>query len=111
VIITGASQGVGRALAHRCHRDGARVILLARSIDTLHELCEGGLPTSIAHWSELRAANPRNEHLPTARYIDMAEPNGFDDLFATLPDGRFDVLVNNAGVAGASSVVSGYACP
>lgn len=40
-VITGASQGVGRALAIDMHKRGARVVLLARSIDKLRELGEG----------------------------------------------------------------------
>jgi len=87
-VITGASQGVGRAIARRMFSDGARVVLLARSIDKMQELAD-----------EMRASFPHNTHEPIVRYIDMAEPNGVDDLIALLPDHRVDVLVNNAGIA------------
>jgi short-subunit dehydrogenase len=40
-VITGGSQGVGRALAIDMHKRGAHVVLLARSIDKLRELCDG----------------------------------------------------------------------
>ena len=33
VIVTGASQGIGLAIARRCAQDGARVALIARSVD------------------------------------------------------------------------------
>uniref|UniRef100_A0A915DUQ6 Uncharacterized protein n=1 Tax=Ditylenchus dipsaci TaxID=166011 RepID=A0A915DUQ6_9BILA len=39
VLITGASTGVGRALAFEFYAKGAKVILTARSIDKLRELC------------------------------------------------------------------------
>lgn len=39
VLITGASSGVGRALAFRFHRAGAKLILTARSVDKLEQLC------------------------------------------------------------------------
>ncbi|MFP4092557.1 MAG: SDR family NAD(P)-dependent oxidoreductase, partial [Cyclobacteriaceae bacterium] len=37
-LITGASQGIGRALAFRFARDGNNLILLARSEDSLQTL-------------------------------------------------------------------------
>jgi NADPH:quinone reductase-like Zn-dependent oxidoreductase len=39
VLITGASSGVGRALAYRFHKAGAKLILTARSVDKLQQLC------------------------------------------------------------------------
>ena len=38
VIVTGASQGIGLAIARRCARDGARVALIARSVDRVAAL-------------------------------------------------------------------------
>uniref|UniRef100_A0A914WR35 Dehydrogenase/reductase SDR family protein 7-like n=1 Tax=Plectus sambesii TaxID=2011161 RepID=A0A914WR35_9BILA len=86
VLITGASSGLGRALAFRFHRAGARLILTARSIDKLEQLC-----------AELQAANPNNTNEPLYRYLDMAEPNGIADLAQLSPNRKIDVLVNNAG--------------
>uniref|UniRef100_A0A914S1M3 Uncharacterized protein n=1 Tax=Parascaris equorum TaxID=6256 RepID=A0A914S1M3_PAREQ len=40
VLITGASSGLGRELAIKFYRQGAKLILTARSIDKLKDLCE-----------------------------------------------------------------------
>jgi len=40
VIVTGASQGIGRAIAQRCARDGARVALIARTAERVSALAE-----------------------------------------------------------------------
>ena len=40
IVITGASSGIGAALAQECVRRGARVALLARRLDRLHELSQ-----------------------------------------------------------------------
>jgi dehydrogenase/reductase SDR family protein 7B len=89
VLITGASSGLGRALAVECYRAGAKVILTARSIDRLRDLCE-----------DLKSlANVDNPHEPVYRYLDLSDPNGFDDLLALTRNGHIDVLINNAGIS------------
>ena len=47
ILITGASQGIGRALAVEAARQGARVLAAARSVDLLAELAR-----------EIQAAHP-----------------------------------------------------
>uniref|UniRef100_A0A0R3RGJ8 Dehydrogenase/reductase SDR family member 7B n=1 Tax=Elaeophora elaphi TaxID=1147741 RepID=A0A0R3RGJ8_9BILA len=79
VLIIGASSGLGRQLAICFYRKGAKVILTARSIDKLRELCEElkSLPDVI------------NRNEPVYKYLDITDPNGV----------RIDVLVNNAGLS------------
>jgi NAD(P)-dependent dehydrogenase (short-subunit alcohol dehydrogenase family) len=65
VVITGASAGVGRAVARRFAKDGASIALLARSREGLEGArkeveAEGGralvLPTDVAEWEAVDAA-------------------------------------------------------
>jgi len=50
VVLTGASRGIGRALAHALSQRGARLGLIARGVDELRALCDrlGGDATPLA---------------------------------------------------------------
>jgi short-subunit dehydrogenase len=85
VLITGASQGIGRALALAAARAGARVLAVARSDDLLRELAE-----------EARAGGGTLEPVP-------ADVTSADDRHEIVESalrhfGGLDVLVNNAGI-------------
>jgi NAD(P)-dependent dehydrogenase (short-subunit alcohol dehydrogenase family) len=65
VVVTGASSGIGRAIARRFGQDGARIGLIARGRDGLHGASEeieraGGqalvLPTDLADWDAVNSA-------------------------------------------------------
>jgi NADP-dependent 3-hydroxy acid dehydrogenase YdfG len=81
VLVTGASQGIGRATAEAFLKAGAHVALVARSADKL---------------ADLASAWP-GQALPVA--CDVSNPDSVDALFATLRAewGRLDVVFNNAG--------------
>ncbi len=86
VLVTGASSGIGEALAHCFARDGHRPILVARDEARLRALA-----------ATLEAAHGvRALVLP----VDLVRPDAVTDLAATLRRRRrpVDVLVNNAGV-------------
>lgn len=89
VLITGASSGLGRELAIKFYREGAKLILTARSIDKLKDLCE--------QLKGMRDVENKNE--PVYKYLDICDPNGFDEIVALSPSRRIDVLVNNAGLS------------
>ena len=83
VIVTGASTGIGAAVAKELAEAGAKVVLAARRADKMQELCEriradGGT-------AELHATDLRDEKQVDA-LID----------FAVERFGRLDALVNNA---------------
>ncbi|CAJ0575673.1 unnamed protein product, partial [Mesorhabditis spiculigera] len=89
VLITGASTGLGRALATELYARGAKLILTARSIDKLRELAE-----------ELKASGVQNKHEPAYRYLDICEPTDLEKLVELSIDGKtIDVLINNAGLS------------
>jgi hypothetical protein len=86
VLITGASSGIGAALARRFAEQGHAPVLVARSKDKLHELAD-----------ELSAAGAAK---PVVLPADLTQPGAAAALAATLHRRRLvvDVLVNNAGV-------------
>ena len=95
VVVTGASSGIGEALANRLADAGARVILVARSSEKLEEMkaaIEGRGGVAFAYPADLSAADD------TQRLIDTI-----------LADhGKVDILVNNAGISIRRSVAKSY---
>jgi NAD(P)-dependent dehydrogenase (short-subunit alcohol dehydrogenase family) len=85
-IVTGASSGIGRAIAETFAAEGARTVLAARRAALLDEVAAG-----------IRARG--GEALPVT--ADVTREDAVVALFAAARDtfGRLDVLVNNAGIA------------
>lgn len=85
-VITGGSVGIGKAVAHALAAEGANVVLLARTKETLDEAAE-----------ELRAAHPHVAVLPHP--TDVTDRASVDAAAAAVSDrfGTVHVLVNNAG--------------
>lgn len=82
IVVTGASRGLGRAMAERFAREGARVVPMSRSADQLEAL----------------AADAPTEMHPVAADIREA-----DDVRRVVDEavdhfGRIDTVVNNAAV-------------
>jgi short-subunit dehydrogenase len=86
VIITGASSGIGKALAFEMAARGAKVVLAARSCDKLQEI-----------ESELKALGARVISIPT----DVSREEDCRKLVTDTVQyfGRIDVLINNAGIS------------
>lgn len=89
-IVTGASQGLGLAIAERFVEEGASVAICARDGAALD-----------AAGARLRALAQGDQRVAT-RPCDVSRPADVDALVATALDelGAIDVLVNNAGVYG-----------
>ena len=85
-LVTGASSGIGEALAQRFARAGHDLVLVARSADKLQALAD----------------NLKRQHGGRAWVApaDLAQPGAAADLAAQMKRARrpIDVLVNNAGV-------------
>jgi NAD(P)-dependent dehydrogenase (short-subunit alcohol dehydrogenase family) len=86
-LITGASRGVGRAVALVFAREGAHVLLLARTRKALEEVDD-----------QVRAHGGKATLIP----LDLADGKAIDALGPSLYErfGRLDVLVGNAGILG-----------
>jgi len=83
-IVTGSSRGIGRAIALRLARDGARVVVCSRTAEDLDGVVR-----------EITAASGKAASLA----LDLREPNAGDRIveFALKAFGRLDIVVNNAG--------------
>ena len=86
-VVTGASRGIGRAIALRLAREGAELALLARS--------EEGLSRVV---SEARDLHRDRRVLPIACDVGVSGSvqEAIEKIIGEL--GRIDVLVNNAGI-------------
>lgn len=80
VIVTGASEGIGRSIAEKLAENGAKVVLAARNDEKLAELAHK-LPGSLAV------------------HTDMSDENEIKNLIDRTMEvyGRVDILINNAG--------------
>ena len=90
-IITGGSDGIGKAAAHRMAEEGARVVIVARRLDVLEAAAKD------------IEATTRGVVLPVQG--DVTEPATVSRVVRTALDrfSRIDILVNNAGTSMAKS--------
>ncbi len=86
VIITGASSGIGEALAQRFAIFGAKVVIAARNIEKLNRLAE-----------ELR----KNASDVLAVKTDVSNESDCRNLIneTVIKFGKIDILINNAGIS------------
>ena len=84
-IVTGASRGIGRAIAERIAKDGRLVVGVARSADNLAET--GAVIQAAGGRFEARGCDVGDSAALAAMVEDVAEKHG-----------RLDILVNNAGI-------------
>ena len=84
-IVTGASRGIGRAIARRLAADGHAVVLVARSTEGIESAAE-----------EITAAGGTTQ----ACQCDLADDAAVDAMLEGVVErhGRLDILVNNAGI-------------
>jgi NAD(P)-dependent dehydrogenase (short-subunit alcohol dehydrogenase family) len=97
-LVTGASRGIGAAVATRFAAEGAQLVLVARTVGGLEEIDDA-----------VRAAGGKGATLVP---LNLREFDAIDQLGASLYErfGRLDVLVGNAGVLGPLSPI-GHVTP
>lgn len=100
VVITGASSGIGAALARRLGRSGVRLVLAARRADALRAVCaESGIECHAVVADVTRRADVerlRNEALATFGAVDVWVNNagrGINAPVLELTDAEFDLMM------------------
>jgi len=90
IFITGASRGIGREIALRCAKEGAKIIIAAKT-DQPHPKLEGTI-----HSVAEEVANAGGIALPVI--LDVREETMIQAAVAKAVEkfGRIDILVNNA---------------
>lgn len=90
-VVTGASKGIGKAIAESYAKEGASVVLASRSLNALEEAVK-----------DIKAKGGE----ASAMTVDVRNPESVDTLMKKTVEryGRLDILVNNAGITmGAAS--------
>ncbi len=84
-VVTGASRGIGAAIAKALAADGRHVVLVARNEDKLNEV---------------KTAIESNGGSASVKTCDIADTEALAALIDAVGDehGRLDILVNNAGI-------------
>jgi dehydrogenase/reductase SDR family protein 1 len=93
-LVTGASRGIGKAIALQLGRDGAHVVVCARSERSTDEM-----PGSIG---ETVAAIEAEAGAAEGQRLDVTDDANVDAVIERVwsTHGRLDILVNNAGILG-----------
>ncbi len=95
VLITGASQGLGRALAFACAKEGASLVVNSRKEEALRPVVE---EIEGSEAEVLAVAADVSKNADAVRLADAAMEHF----------GRIDVLVNNAGLLGPRVAIEEY---
>jgi NAD(P)-dependent dehydrogenase (short-subunit alcohol dehydrogenase family) len=95
-LITGASRGIGAAVARRFAAEGAQVVLVARTVGGLEEVDDA-----------IRAASAGSTQA-TLVPIDLHESDDIEKLARAIAErfGRLDILVGNAAILGEMTPVA-----
>src|SRR5262249_11349178 len=95
ILVTGASQGFGLAVAERCLAEGADVAVCSRSRDQIEKAA-----------AALRARAGKDQRI-VAGPVDVSDGAAVDAFVAdaTLELGGLDGLVNNAGIYGPKGAI------
>jgi 3-oxoacyl-[acyl-carrier protein] reductase len=96
-LVTGASRGIGRAIARLLNDEGCRLALVGRRKHLLHEVAE-----------ELARTTDKK---PLVLAEDITKPDAAARIKSAVLEsfGRLDILINNAG--GSRPIVDGFGSP
>lgn len=121
VVITGASSGLGEALAHNFYVAGCKVVLAARRREELERVRTDLLEihsVSVRRWCRFsrlfvielfsHISQPIPTHPPVVLPLDLTDLNGMPAKVNEIEKifGHIDILINNGGVSVRSDVLS-----
>ncbi|XP_026495096.1 dehydrogenase/reductase SDR family protein 7-like [Vanessa tameamea] len=97
VVVTGASSGIGEALAHGLYENGCKVILASRRINELNRVKE----------DLLSKKNALTTEEPLAIELDLSNLNQLESFVNKVYEicGKIDILINNGGVSHRGSIL------
>ncbi|MET3806364.1 NAD(P)-dependent dehydrogenase (short-subunit alcohol dehydrogenase family) [Nakamurella sp. UYEF19] len=90
-LVTGAGNGLGRAISLQLAAAGVRVVLTGRTVGPLQETAD-----LIAE----RSGEPQGVGSSRVASVDVSDPDSVNALAAAVSDEQISILVNNAGVPG-----------
>ncbi len=85
IVITGATSGIGKALAFALAKEKATLLLGARRMELLEETAKACLDLGATAY---------------IHQVDMAQPSSIETFaqWAAIQNGNIDILINNAGI-------------
>lgn len=97
VVITGASSGIGEALAHVFYEYGCKVVLAARRKSELERVKEDLLSKKVSLSTEE----------PIVAELDLSELEQLETFINNIYDicGKIDILINNGGISHRGSIL------
>nr|XP_022905547.1 dehydrogenase/reductase SDR family protein 7-like [Onthophagus taurus] len=97
VVITGASSGLGEALAHEFYKKGCLIVLCARRRQELDRVREDLL--------KIQSTGPT--HHPIIMPLDLSDINSLETAVTKILEitGHIDILINNGGVSHRGNVI------
>ncbi len=96
-LVTGASRGIGRAISIELAKEGASVVLAARSVDKLNEVAD-----------QVTAVGGKAQIVT----VELTEEESIKKLVKVTEEkfNRLDILVNNAGITHSASLEETQTC-
>jgi NAD(P)-dependent dehydrogenase (short-subunit alcohol dehydrogenase family) len=106
-IVTGASRGIGRAIAIELAREGAKVALNYQHNEALaHEVANEIVQLAVGYTRSVGGVSIRADDLCMLAQANVADPQESRDMVKRVVEqwGRLDILVNNAGITRDKSI-------
>ena len=112
IWITGASSGIGEALAHALHKKGAKLILSARRVDELERVkseCLRGDTGTEATGTEATGTKPAQNSIVILP-LDLSQPETFAEKTTQAINafGHVDMLINNGGMGQRAKAIEAH---